>query len=113
MKTLVNYCLFICRLILFILFLTVALKPPTNIKITTSGNNVTVTWTLPGESESYTYLQFYSSGRIMKQKYIKSSLSLYIITLESCKKYRLDMRCTDPNRNWSEKVTTTFWVTGK
>jgi hypothetical protein len=89
------------------------LKPPTNIKITTSGNNVTVTWTLPGEFESYTDLQFYSPGRNMKQKYIKLSLSSYIITLESCKKYRLDMRCTDPKGKWSEKVTTTFWVTGK
>jgi hypothetical protein len=50
-------------LILFIFFFAVELKPPTNINITTSGNNVTVTWTLPGESETFTYLEIHSPGR--------------------------------------------------
>jgi hypothetical protein len=50
--------------ILAMLFLAAELKPPTNINITTSGNNVTVTWTLPGESEGKTYLGFYLSGNM-------------------------------------------------
>ena len=97
------------------------MKTPTNINITISGNNVTVTWTLPGESETYTYLHFYSSGRREKHdvptkiiyKYITPPNSSYTVTLESCKKYRLDMQCVYPNGKRSEKGKTTFWVTGK
>jgi hypothetical protein len=47
--------LFICGLILVILIFAAELKPPTNINITIYGDNVTVTWTLPGESEAFTY----------------------------------------------------------
>jgi hypothetical protein len=100
-------------LILFILFFAVELKPPTNINITTSGNNVTVTWTLPGESEIYAYLSFYSSGGMDKVKYITPPQSSYTITLTSCKKYRLDMQCVYPNERRSKTVEKTFWVTGK
>ena len=87
------------------------MKTPTNINITTSGNNVTVTWTLPGESETYTFLAFYSSGRKEKDEYIKTPQSSYTITLTSCKKYRLNMQCTAKRR--SKTVEKTFWVTGK
>jgi hypothetical protein len=63
----------------------VELKPPTNINITTSGNNVTVTWTLPGESETYTYLAFHSSGRREIDDYIRAhtyiALLLSIISI--------------------------------
>jgi hypothetical protein len=89
------------------------LKPPTNINITISGNNVTVTWTLPGESEAFTYLAFHSSGRREKDKYIKTPQSSYTITLTSCKKYRLNMECTAPIKRRSKTVEKTFWVTGK
>jgi hypothetical protein len=68
-------------------------KPPTNINITTSGNNVTVTWTLPGESETYTYLEFHSPGRTMKHTYVAPPQSSYTITLTSCTKYRLNIQC--------------------
>jgi hypothetical protein len=74
--------LFICGLILVILIFAAQLKPPTNINFTTSGDNVTVTWTLPGESEKNTYLAFYSFGRI--EKYIRAPQSSYTITLTSC-----------------------------
>jgi len=105
--------LFIYRLILFLFLFAAELKPPTNVNITISGNNVTVTWTLPGESETFTYLEFYSSGGREKEKYIRSPQSSYTVTLTSCKKYRLDMQCSYYyNLRWSERVMTTFWVTG-
>jgi hypothetical protein len=88
------------------------LKTPTDINITISGNNVTFTWTLPGESETNTHLALYSSGG-RNTKYITPPNSSYTVTLESCKKYRLDMQCVYPARKWSKKVKTTFWVTGK
>ena len=94
------------------IFISVELKPPTNINITTSGNNVTVTWNLPGESETYTYLAFYSSVRREKQEYIREPQSSYTVTLESCKKYRLDIYCTY-SYGESKKVEKTFWVTSK
>ena len=93
--------------------LAAQLKPPRNVNIITSGNNVTVTWTLPGESEIFTYLTFYSSGRMEKGAYIKPPRLSYAVTLDSCKKYRLDMLCFYSNSRQSEKVVTTFWVTGK
>jgi hypothetical protein len=89
------------------------LKPPTNINITTSGNNVTVTWTLPGESEKNTYLEIHSPGRREKYEYVKQPQSSYAIILTSCKKYRMDMQCTAPNERRSKMVKKTFWVTGK
>jgi hypothetical protein len=54
------------------------LKPPTNINITISGNNVTVTWTLPGESEAFTYLAFHSSGRREKDIKMKKASSIHL-----------------------------------
>ena len=108
-----NIVLFICRLILFILFFAAELKPLTNVNISTSGNNVTVTWSLPGESESFTYLDFYSSGRREKDRYIKTPQSSYTITLTPCRKYRLNIQCTYPNSRRSKRVEKTFWVTGK
>ena len=104
-------CLFVVWLYLSFVF-TVALKTPTNINITISGNNVTVTWTLPGESEAFTYLAFHSSGRGEKSNYTRTPQSSYTITLTSCKKYRLKMQCTYHNRR-SKMVEKTFWVTGK
>jgi hypothetical protein len=65
--------------------------------ITTSGNNVTVTWTLPGESETFTYLEFHSPGRTMKHKCVAPPLSSCTITLTSCTKYRLEIQCTYSN----------------
>ena len=94
-------------------FFSAELKPLTNVNITTSGNNITVTWTLPGESETFTYLAFHSSGRREKDKYIRPPQSSYTITLTSCKKYRLNMQCIYPNNRRSKKVEKTFWVTGK
>ena len=99
--------------IFFYFFFAVELKPPTNINIIISGNNVRVTWTLPGESETFTYLEFNSPGRERNHTYVRPPQSSYTITLESCKKYKLDMRCTYPKGKRSEKVNTTFWVTGK
>jgi hypothetical protein len=98
---------------LIYLFLAVELKPPANINIITFGNNVTVTWTLPGESETFTYLEIHSPGRREKDEYIKQPQSSYAITLTSCKKYRVDMQCTYPNGRRSNKVENTFWVTSK
>jgi len=89
------------------------LKLPTNINITTSGNNVTVTWTLPGESETFTYLEFHSPGRREKDEFIKQPQSSFTVTLTSCKKYRLDIQCTYSNSGRSNMVKKTFWVTGK
>ena len=89
------------------------MKTPANINITTSGNNVTITWTLPGESETYTFLAFYLSGRREKDKYVAPPQSSYTITLTSCTKYRLDIQCTAPNKRRSKMVEKTFWVTGK
>jgi hypothetical protein len=106
------FCLFVVWFYLSFVF-AAELKTPTNINITTSGNNVTVTWTLPGESETYTYLDFYSSGRREKHEYIKTPQSSYTITLTSCKKYRLNMQCIYPNNRRSKMVEKTFWVTGK
>ena len=94
-------------------FFAAELKPLTNVNITTSGNNATVTWTLPGESETFTYLDIYSSGRREKDIYIKTPQSSYTITLTSCKKYRLNIQCTYPNHRRSKTVKKTFWVTGK
>jgi hypothetical protein len=98
-------------LILVILIFAAQLKPPTNINITISGDNVTVTWSLPGESEIFTYLDFYSSGRM--EKYIRPPQSSYTVTLTSCKKHRLNMKCIYPNNRRSKKVEKTFWVTSK
>ena len=97
------------------LFLAAELKLPTNINITTSGNNVTVTWTLPGESERKTYLGFYLSGNMHVETYtyINSPQSSFTVTLTSCKKYRLNMQCTYPKKRRSKTVEKTFWVTGK
>jgi hypothetical protein len=78
-----------------------------------SGNNVTVTWTLPGESETFTYLAFYSSGSRENETYIKTPQSSYTITLTSCKKYRLEMQCAYHNHRRSKTVGKTFWVTSK
>ena len=80
------------------------LKPPTNVNITTSGNNVTVTWTLPEESEIFTYLTFYSSGREEKGAHIKPSQLSYTFTLASCTKHRLDIQCTYSHFGTSKKV---------
>ena len=96
-----------------ILFVAAELKLPTNINTSISGNTVTVTWTLPGESETFTYLAFYSSGPRENEKYIKTPQSSYTITLTSCKKYRLGMQCIYPNNRRSKKVEKTFWVTSK
>jgi hypothetical protein len=81
--------------------------------ITISGNNVTVTWTLPGASEKYTLLEFYSSGRMEKKKYIRLPQSSYTVTLASCTKYRLDIQCFYSNSGMSKTVEKTFWVTSK
>ena len=101
--------------ILAILFFAAELKPPTNINITTSGNNVTVTWTLPGESERNTYLGFYLSGNmdVETYTYINPPQSSFTVTLTSCKKYRLNMDCSYFKNRWSKTVEKTFWVTGK
>jgi hypothetical protein len=94
-------------------FFAVELKPPTNINITTSGNKVTVTWTLPGESEIFTLLEIYSSGRLEKKKYIPLPQSSYTVTLASCTKDRLDIQCFYSNSGRSKTVEKIFWVTSK
>ena len=106
------FCLYDVLFYLSFVF-AVEFKPPTNINITTSGNNVTVTWTLPGESEKFAFLSFQSSGRTKKSRYIRTPQSSSIITLSSCKKYTLAMSCTYSNSKRSKRVMTTFWVTGK